>query len=121
MSELFDLFIEEFFEFIVDLEKHLIRLQKKVDDKDAQKNCVRIYHTLKGNSGIIGAPNLENYFKLFEFSLKNNSDIRLELVNFLTENLENFKTILDLMKNEGKKDIEMQELANIKKKFEKFI
>ncbi len=119
-EELFEIYLEDLQEVIVNLGINLPKLKNNLKDSEAQSNCTRFYHTLKGNSAIIGAPNLQEFFKTFEFSLKHNTDVKTDLVEFLIEHVEDIKPILERLKSKQITDIDAQEVSDIKKLFEPF-
>ncbi|MBN1800056.1 MAG: Hpt domain-containing protein [Candidatus Lokiarchaeota archaeon] len=101
IKELRSLFLEEFENHLDKLDDLLKEIQLESINQDKIKECKILFHTMKGDSGVVGAKNLYNYCALLEvFFIKINTveigsylkiltDVSKELRDFLQKSTKN--------------------------------
>ena len=91
-QEIFDKFIAESSDLLENTENDLLKLEKNPADKELISSIFRNIHTLKGNSGFIGADNIEEEcIKLEEIFEKLRNDekyVNSSVISFVLEQID---------------------------------
>jgi len=104
-ENLIQVFIIESRENIKNLEQQLIRLEAEPENTALLQGIFRAFHTLKGNSGIVGMTRVEKVAHIVEEILTQIRDgkrnLNPEMVNFFLDSLDQLKTLLNSIEKTG--------------------
>ncbi|MFX1273432.1 MAG: Hpt domain-containing protein [Promethearchaeota archaeon] len=104
-EDLTELFIEELEELIEDFKILLPKLKRNLEDKEIIKNFSLIFHTIKGNSGVMGLQNLYQYCFVLESKLKRDNGINDKFFEMLIESVDTLENYLTKIKYEKLSDL----------------
>lgn len=122
MSRYLDAFLEESFEYLQNLNEHILELEKNPDDKETTNAIFRVAHTLKGMAGSMGftdmgelTHNMENILDKFK-----NGELKVttEVVNLLFKCLDTLQLMVDNIQNGIDEKVDISELIDIIKKID---
>ena len=96
-KEIFDAFLSEASEFVADLEKDVIKLERDPTSKRAIDNIFRSLHSLKGNSSLFGLSEMKLFLHQMESLVdkirKREQEVTTHIINLLLEGNDHIKTM----------------------------
>jgi two-component system chemotaxis sensor kinase CheA len=108
LKRLYNVFVDEAFEKIAELEEGLLQLEKTPDDKDLLNNIFRAAHTIKGNSATVGLYEISRFtHKLEEILDLLRGEIRVPdkgLIDILLEATDQLRVMVESVASEGSFD-----------------
>ena len=117
------MFLVEAYENLDQVEMDMVELEKNPSDNDLLNSIFRCIHTIKGNSGFLAFPKLEEVCHVGETVLDKLRSGELQLSSDLTTSLLNFvdltRQILNVIESSGAEG--EPEIADMKAELSKFL
>jgi two-component system chemotaxis sensor kinase CheA len=111
-ENLIQVFITESRENIDLLDQKIVRLEQEPDSKALLDEIFRAFHTLKGNSGLVGMARFEKIAHITEEILtqvrEGKRRINTEVINFLLDSLDQLKILHDSIEENGTDDVTLK-------------
>jgi len=113
-ENLFELFIEEFEDLIKNFKLLIPKLKKNPNNTDIIKNCRIIFHTIKGNSGVMGLQNVYQYCFRIESLFNQKKGITEQIFKILFLSIETIENYLNELKNGKILDMNNSDVSQLK-------